>query len=310
MIASRTVYLLLTAVLVTALFSSAMASPGQSGGTFLKITPSARAAGMAAGIPGTAGTPFAIYGIPSGLASMHTAGFAATYINYFANVTYGYIAYATPLKGSGVTGFSYSYLLVDDIEKRGNSEEFLGTFNAKDTSLALSYAHPNPFPSILDGLALGATLKMINGEIDQHIAWSAALDLSADYRPVENITVALAVNNMGPGLKYSEERDPLPLKVSAGVAYDPSALCTVGLQVDEYLVDNTHYVALGTEYRPVHQLALRAGYTAGYDTASLGSTTGLASGIGFSLWSATIDYAFVPFGNLGDTHRLSLGLKF
>jgi hypothetical protein len=57
-------------------------------------------------------------------------------------------------------------------------------------------------------------------------------------------------------------------------------------------------------------MTLRAGYRFGYDTASLGGTVGLSAGFGFKIWDVDMDYAFVPFGELGDTHRVSFIGKF
>ncbi|MBI4064288.1 MAG: hypothetical protein HY401_08330, partial [Elusimicrobia bacterium] len=37
---------------------------------------------------------------------------------------------------------------------------------------------------------------------------------------------------------------------------------------------------------------------------------GIAAGLGFKHMGLNIDYAFVPFGNLGNTHRVSLGYRF
>jgi len=37
---------------------------------------------------------------------------------------------------------------------------------------------------------------------------------------------------------------------------------------------------------------------------------GAGAGIGLNLFGSSIDYACVPFGELGNTHRVSLGLKF
>ena len=84
----------------------------------------------------------------------------------------------------------------------------------------------------------------------------------------------------------------------------------VATEIDQYFIDNINYTAFGAEYWPIEQLALRGGYRFGYHTESLGVAAGLGVGIGFRIWSAGLDYAFVPFGELGDTHRLSFVAKF
>jgi hypothetical protein len=52
---------------------------------------------------------------------------------------------------------------------------------------------------------------------------------------------------------------------------------------------------------------------AGINTLGLGDIaglSGLSAGAGIAFSSLSVDYALVPFGELGLTHRLSLSLKF
>ena len=37
---------------------------------------------------------------------------------------------------------------------------------------------------------------------------------------------------------------------------------------------------------------------------------GITAGIGLKMGKTSIDYAYVPYGDLGDTHRISLGMRF
>ena len=302
----------LSGVLITCLLacSLAFAAPGKTGGQFLKINPSARASAMAGAFAGLADDIFALYSNPAGLAQFQKAELATTYLRYFGDINFGFIGYASSLHDKGVIGFGYTYLLVDKIEKRGIDETLLGEFNAKDTDLALSYAYKNAVPSVLEGLDLGGSVKIINSEIDQTIAYTVALDAAALYRPAKNLSLGLAVQNMSPGIKFKEVTDPLPLDLKFGVSFLPSQELCINGEIDEYIIDNKFYAALGMEYWLVKQLALRAGYRFGYDTASLGSSVGLSAGLGFRIWSVGLDYAFVPFGDLGDTHRITFTAKF
>ncbi|GAG58644.1 unnamed protein product, partial [marine sediment metagenome] len=60
------------------------------------------------------------------------------------------------------------------------------------------------------------------------------------------------------------------------------------------------------EYWVTNIMALRVGYRTG--PADEGS--GLTVGAGFRAGRILLDYAFVPYGDLGNTHRISLGMKF
>lgn len=292
------------------LVTDVFAGPGRTGAQFLKINPSARAAGMAGVFAGLADDAFAMYSNPAGLAKLEKTELAATYMRYFADINYGFIGYASQVKDIGVFGFGYTYLSVTDIDKRGLTDTKLGSFNARDTSLAVSFGKKDVFPALIEHMSVGASLKVINSEIDTTIAYTAALDLAAAYSPVEKLNTCLVLQNISPGIKFKEVTDPLPLNLRLGVSYQVLENLNIGTEFDEYFIDNKYYAAVGAEYWPIKQLALRGGYRFGYHTESLGSIAGLGLGMGFRIWSIGLDYAFVPYGDLGDTHRLSFSAKF
>lgn len=302
---------LLIAVISAALFAAqSMSAPGTTGGQFLKIDPSARSSAMGGASAAISDDVFAIYTNPSGLAKLETSELCATYLSYFGDVKYGFLGYASALHNKGVFAFGYTYLLVDNIDKRSVNEEDLGTFNAKDTSISISYGQKNVASEIIENLYLGASLKIITSEIDQTIATTGALDIGASYSPMSKLNTALVLANMSPGIKFREVTDKMPLCLKFAASYDAGTKTKLGMQIDEYLLDNKFYAALGTEYAFIKELALRFGYRFGYDTASLGNSAGITAGFGFKIWSVNMDYAFVPFGELGDTHRLSFIGKF
>jgi len=56
-------------------------------------------------------------------------------------------------------------------------------------------------------------------------------------------------------------------------------------------------------------LGLR-GATNGNGIANLGGLSGLGAGLGLRMRGYNLDYAFTPFGELGNVQRLSLGARF
>jgi len=46
-------------------------------------------------------------------------------------------------------------------------------------------------------------------------------------------------------------------------------------------------------------------------SAEMGGFNGFSAGCGFKYKTCQLDYAFTPYGDLGDTaHRVTLGMKF
>ena len=78
--------------------------------------------------------------------------------------------------------------------------------------------------------------------------------------------------------------------------------------------DNDSYMAFGAEFsRPVKKdlsASLRVGYSTLNSGSGLGGLAGLSAGAGFSFPYVRVDYAWVPFGLLGNTHRFTLSFRF
>jgi outer membrane protein OmpA-like peptidoglycan-associated protein len=82
-------------------------------------------------------------------------------------------------------------------------------------------------------------------------------------------------------------------------------------------VDNDVKFTLGAEYAHISEhteSAIRMGYKVGPEIKDLDALAGLTVGAGFAIQSGVLkyqlDYAFVPYGELGSTHRVALTLTF
>ncbi len=116
-------------------------------------------------------------------------------------------------------------------------------------------------------------------------------------------------------MKFIDEGDPLPMNIKVGCSYNilrrVNSAATLALDVNKP-VDNDVRVNFGTEYSRKFGgnilLAGRVGYktnTKGYEAID-----GISAGFGFGFKDYFLDYAFTPYGDLGDTHRVSVIAKF
>jgi len=284
---------------------------GTTGAQFLKIGMGARPLAMGGAFGAVADDVNSIYYNPAGLTRVEKSEVCATFLKYFEDVNAGFLGYVTNVDKKSYIGAGLTYLQVGNMERRDVNETDLGEFNATDMALFLNYANSKIANSVLENLAIGGGLKLISQEIDTEKAFTAALDIGTFYPADKKLSFALNVQNISYGIKFVNDKDPLPLNIKFGAAYKPMDDLTVACDLDEYIIDNKLYASLGAEYWIKNMLALRAGYKYGYDTKALGNNlVGLGAGAGFKLWGFLIDYAFVPFGDLGDTHRVSLGVRF
>jgi hypothetical protein len=115
---------------------------------------------------------------------------------------------------------------------------------------------------------------------------------------------------MGGGLRYDTEENPLPMTFKLGGAVNPfrNMLVSTDLVMPK---QNKPSVRLGAELattpNELTRLCVRAGLDSQRMTDGLG---GITFGLGATLHFFTIDYAYVPMGELGATHRISLTFDF
>lgn len=296
----------LSAVLMLAASAAYAAGPGTTGASFLKVGVGARelALGSAASVL-TEGAGAANWN-PAALAAVKSRSLSASYNMLFIDESQGYLGFASPLKDDkGVIGAGVNYLTVADIEKRaGDSDNPDSLFDSNSMALALSFAKAEIKP----GLALGASLKYVSQDLDTKTDKALAVDLGSVYKLSDVYTAAFVVQNLGGKIGP----DSLPLLFKGGVARTfLDGKLAAAADLDWLANDERLYLDLGAEYLLNRNLAFRAGYQFGRAQDELGSgLVGLGAGLGLKFDRFALDYAYVPFGDLGDTHRMTLGVNF
>lgn len=276
---------------------------GTTGANFLKVGVGARGLAMGGAFSALADDANAVNWNPAGFSAVKERNITASYNSLFLDQSQGFLGYAHPLKdGKSVLAIGMNSIVVSDIEKRAtDSDTADSAFDNTNRAYSVSYARAD----IAGGLSFGASLKYITEKLDSFSESAGALDLGVTYKPeVENLVTGFSVQNIGARMGP----DPLPLTAKGGAAYKFGGL-TVALDGDWQIADKRFYLDLGGEYWLSPGIAARAGYQLGRGGDELGGLTGAAFGLGFKFRQFALDYAFVPFGDLGDTHRLTLGMK-
>lgn len=278
---------------------------GTTGANFLKVGVGARSLGMGSAAVSTVDDANAIYWNPARLAPLSQTSLTATYASLFEDQSQGFLGAALPVGKAGVMGVGINYLTVGDIEKRaGDTETVDSMIKDQEYSVAFSFARKGV---LWDSLDLGANAKLIHQSLDTYTENAYALDLGSAYRLTEKITAALSVQNLG--TKLGEDSLPSLVKAGADGRLFKDKL-TLALDGNAWIADKRYTGNAGTEFWIAQPLALRAGYQFGQGPDQLGGASGLTAGVGFRLSPINFDYAFLPAGDLGDTHRLSFTARF
>lgn len=301
------------ACLVAALLSLP-AAPARAAETaaFLKIAPGARPVSLGGAFTALADDLNAFSYNPAGLARLAAREAAFMHAELYADTRYDFVGYAHPMSADlGTLAFGFARLDAGRLEGRGEDRRPTGSFGASDNVLQLAYGRRLGGT----GAALGGTFKLLHSAIGDASATGAAFDAGWHYAFSAGgvpATLGLSVLNLGPGLRFGDRSDDLPLSVGAGAAVRLwSGLQLVGDFRHRPRAGRSQF-GFGTEYALFPALTLRAGYAAAFQevAAAGGGLVGMGLGFGLRVGKARVDYSFLPAGELGSAQRVSLSSRF
>lgn len=210
---------LLSLLIINAL--TCIVSVAQIGGTstyqFLNLNPSARLialGGQAISIPDN--DLNTVLQNPALLNEEMDNHLALNYINYIADINYGYAAWAVKTRRAGMLGIGMLYLNYGQFDETDEQGNILGTFHAADYALNLSWAL-----RVDSLLTLGVNVKPIISVLERYTSTGLAFDLGAWYKiGSKGLNAGIVLRNAGFQIKpYTEDtREPLPFEFQAGIS--------------------------------------------------------------------------------------------
>lgn len=294
----------LTLLIPLNLFAASEEDKGTTTAAFLKLGIGARAAALGETYVAVANDATAPYWNPAGIIQLKKEEVATMYNKHFQGINHGYISYVRPIdERRSAIGISVIGLVVDDIEKRDAQETFLGTSKATDFAGIFSYA-----TKASKNMAVGLNLKLIKSKI---VDDSSKLSYTGDVGIIMgngDLSFGAAYTNIGGNLKYKNgtRKEEMHKCLKAGMALltiKRHLLLTFDVNIPN---DNKTHFHGGVEYL-LGGIALRIGYLTGPKDKNLGKE--LTGGFGIKIGHVFIDYAFVPYGVLDDSHRVSLRIR-
>ena len=271
---------------------------------FLKVGVGARAAAMGGAFNAISDDASAVFWNPAGLAE--TEGMEAFFMH---NHSFEDIGQSSASLIFGIDQFrfgaSFSYFSMGELERRsGNTPLPDGTFTPFDMAIGLSAAY-----QVTELISAGVTGRFVHEDIDTESARAVLFDIGAKARTaIPGLVASFTIRNVGTELKYQNEGYSAPRTVNLGASYS-SMLPWEGQAIvtsAEIVVpnDNDTRIAVGAEYGYRDFLFGRLGYTSGLDYGDM------TYGFGVRYLGLRVDYAFVPYSDLGDSHRFSLNYIF
>src|SRR5205807_5831970 len=297
------------------------AGVGTEGAAFLNIPVGAGPAALGSAYSALAADAYAPTYNPGGLGFLPSTQLSGQHLSYLDSNHYEYLSFVHPLThtlsptsgGEGVRvrgaiGASVQYLGTGDItrtdiDSSGNFVNPGGTFSSHYAAYNLSYGQ-----TLGEKLSLGLTGKWINAQIDDVSANAYAVDLGSMYKLQRHLTLAAVMTNLGSKLTFLNDGDSLPLAFHLGAAYQPNGHWNLGVE-GIYRQTGLASGHVGLEWRPLELIALRTGYRSD-TTKGLSALAGFTTGLGINVWGQELAYAWLPLGELGNTHYFSLVARF
>ena len=302
-------------------------------GEFLSSGVGGRSAGLGGAGTGFANDVTAGYFNPASLALIRYPQVTVLHESRFAGeINYDYAAGALPVDSLQTISLSAIRLGLDGIkdsrnaliDRNGNGvlddddridPTKITTGGAADWAVYGSYAR-----KVNDQLAVGGNVKFIYKTVLDHSAWGVGIDLSATYRPVEDLSLGAELADATKSLliwdtgsqefivptlrlgaayryRFNENHSVMPVIDGAFRFEGREAATMVDLGVASLDVQG------GLEYSFKDRVFVRGGYT---------DLKQITIGAGVKLPKLNIDYAFTrqssDLSSLGATHRISLTL--
>ncbi len=281
------------------------AGRGTTAAGFLKLGMGARAPALGEAYSAAVDDATALYWNPAGLVRVRGGSLSLMHATYLGESSYDSGAFAWR-RGPWGLGLGGQYLHQGTVKETDANGAVVGEFAPKDASAAAGLAWEGPWLTV--GLAAKAVRSTVIGSAN-----AGAVDIGLLSRPLLDgrLRVSFVGQHLGGELKFDREGYPLPAAARTGLAFRPTPAWLITLE-GVYPRDNAPYGGIGVQWSvPYGALAfdLRAGYN-NRSTRDMDGGVGMAGGAGARWGRWAVDYAFVPYGGVGLTHRMSLSVGF
>ena len=305
---------------ICALFLAAIAAAGDfttsaigtAGSDFLLIDVGARGIGMGGAFTAVANDATSMYWNPAGLAQIPQASASFMHNLYLAGINFDYLSYAQRITDEGVLGGAVRYMNAGSIPETDINGNSLGSFTPQSFVAEVGYGQAiTDLADFEKDVTMGVTGRYLRTTMVQSAdAFAADIGVQTHYYngPIP-YHVGFVAQNMGRGTQFDQTRDSLPFRFKVGAAADLTKTILVSLD-GVFPVDNGPYVALGGEFALEVDRDMRGFLRLGLDSQKIASDLnefrGINFGLGLKVQDFSFDYAFTPYGVLGNAHQFSI----
>jgi hypothetical protein len=274
---------------------------GNGSGQILLIEPSAQAGALGGAVVCAEGLE-GMDANPAGLGWLDRSEFSATHLAWVQGFTYEDMAVAMPL-AVGALGLHGDIFSSPQVQQTDVNDQVLGSYSEQDLDLGLAYGLR------LGPVSGGLQLRYLRDSMLDLVRNGFSTDLGAEWRLPRGVVLGASLQNMGlmEGLGAESTQVPLVWRGAGsweGLVAGIATRAEAGLY---HLDGDTPEIRTGVEAGVEQTIFFRLGYCLSWTGDE---TRSYSVGAGIFLWGMHMDYAFVPMGVLGQTHRITLSSAF
>ena len=285
-------------------FSQTITSAAGSATPLSALGASARADALGDAFAGLADDPSAIFFNPAGLSQLRAAGLSINHNSYLAGSFEETLLFGLPAGNLGGFAGALQYISWGGLDKRDALGVSEGIFNDGDVAFSLGWG-----ATFAPGLSFGTALHGVQQKIIDSLYNEISGDLGLLFIPNPNFRMGLSYTGLGTDLAGFTPAQDLKLGISAvlnlGRGTDVKPLLA-----GDWEPRGVSRIQCGLEWTIEKYYSLRMGYQAPLSDNQIGGLSGFTTGAGVRIGSFQLDYAFVPYGDLGTSHRVSVGYEF
>jgi hypothetical protein len=245
-----------------------------------------------------------LYFNPAGLGSLQGSHAGIHHHSWLGGINQETLGFGVggSLASFGLSGDYVNYGQFDGVDASGNPT---ASYTATDMTLGVDVA-----TQFRSGLSFGVRARGTQQSIAGAGQITTAGDAGAMWNmPGTKFNLGMMYSNFGPAVNGSGPSASL----SFGFSYDMDLGPEYGLLIlgsGSGLNSGGDLLQTGLELKLTRFLAVRAGYQVSFLDQGISGLAGLSAGLGFQWELFSLDYAYLPYGNLGNSNRISLNIDF
>lgn len=265
---------------------------------------SARADALGAAVVGLADDSSALFFNPAGLPQLKAADLSIHHNTYLAGSFEETLLVGLPAGSLGGFAAALQYVTWDRLDRRDADGVPQGTFSDNDVAFSVGWGR-----SISNGLSAGLALHGTQQKIADSLTTGLSGDLGFLWAPRRNTRLGLSYTGLGTSQAGFSPAQDLHLGCSERVDLG-KGFQVLPLLAGDWERHGVSRIQGGLEGTIDQDCSLRLGYQASLTGDSLGAWAGFTAGTGVRIGRLRLDYAFRPHGDLGTSHRVSVGYEF